>query len=79
MTQSQVMADLPTARTVFTCPFVSTGVDFAGPFEIRNYTGRACLITKGYVCLFICSATKAIHWKAASNLSIMGVEGEGLK
>ena len=57
------MAALPTR------PFVRTGVDFAGLFDIRNYTGRACLITKGYLCLFIYFATKAIYLEAVSNLS----------
>lgn len=33
------------------CPH--TGVDF----DIKNYTGRACLITKGYVCVFVCFST----------------------
>ncbi|XP_065356083.1 uncharacterized protein LOC135950472 [Calliphora vicina] len=68
-TQSQIMAALPTARTVISRPFTTTGVDFTGPFEIKNYTGRACLITKGYVCVFICFATKAIHLEAVSSLS----------
>ena len=45
MTQSQIMAALPTSRTVFTHHFTSTGVDFAEPFDIRNYTVKACLIT----------------------------------
>lgn len=67
--QSQIMAALPTNRTIVSRPFTTTGVDFAGPFDIRNYTGRACLITKGYVCLFVCFATKAIHLEAVSNLS----------
>ncbi|XP_065372164.1 uncharacterized protein LOC135964036 [Calliphora vicina] len=67
--QSQIMAALPTNRTIISRPFTTTGVDFAGPFDIRNFTGRACLITKGYVCLFVCFATKAIHLEAVSNLS----------
>ncbi|XP_065370999.1 uncharacterized protein LOC135963153 [Calliphora vicina] len=68
-THSQIMGALPTLRTIITRPFTTTGVDFAGPFDIRNYTGRACLITKGYVCVFICFATKAIHLEAVSSLS----------
>ena len=66
MTQGQIMAALPTSRTVLTRPFTSTDVDFDGPFDIRNYT---CLITKGYVYLFICFTMKAIHLEAVSNLS----------
>ncbi|XP_065370748.1 uncharacterized protein LOC135962783 [Calliphora vicina] len=67
--QNQIMAALPTNHTIISRPFTTTGVDFAGPFDIRNFTGRACLITKGYVCLFVCFATKAIHLEAVSSLS----------
>ncbi|XP_075157657.1 uncharacterized protein LOC142230924 [Haematobia irritans] len=68
-TRNQIMASLPPERSTFTRPFHNTGVDFAGPFNIRNYTGRACLITKGYVCIFVCFSTKAVHLEATSDLS----------
>ncbi|XP_073823930.1 uncharacterized protein [Musca autumnalis] len=68
-TRSQLMASLPLSRTILDRPFTRTGVDFAGPYDIKNYTGRACLITKGYVCLFVCFATRAIHLEAVSDLS----------
>lgn len=68
-TRTQLMASLPFSRTVLDRPFTRTGVDFAGPYDIKNYTGRACLITKGYVCLFVCFATRAIHLEAVSDLS----------
>ncbi|XP_069961964.1 uncharacterized protein [Bactrocera oleae] len=67
---TQIMAALPAERTTLTRPFAATGIDFAGPYDIKNYTGRACLITKGYVCVFVCFATKTIHLKAASDLTI---------
>lgn len=63
------MAALPPERTEFTRPFTRTGLDFAGPFDIKSYSGRACRITKGYVCVFVCFATKAIHLEATSDLS----------
>ena len=69
LTLSQIMAALSTPNTVFTHPFTSIGVDFAELFDIRNYTCRACLITKGFFSLFICFATKAIYLEAVSNLS----------
>ncbi|CAD6997982.1 unnamed protein product [Ceratitis capitata] len=68
-TREQLMAALPPERTTLSRPFTNTGVDFTGPFDIKNYTGRACLITKGYVCVFVCFATKAIHLEATSDLS----------
>ncbi|XP_075150703.1 uncharacterized protein LOC142224804 [Haematobia irritans] len=66
---TQIMAALPPERTVLTRPFTTTGVDFAGPFEIKLFIGRACKITKGYVCVFVCFSTKAIHLEATSDLS----------
>ncbi|XP_064540794.1 uncharacterized protein LOC135430171 [Drosophila montana] len=67
--QTQLMGDLPVERVTFSRPFTHTGVDFAGPFDVKNYTGRACLITKGYVCVFVCFSTKAIHLEATSDLT----------
>ncbi|XP_075170227.1 uncharacterized protein LOC142242533 [Haematobia irritans] len=67
--QQQLMAALPPERTTLRRPFHSTGIDFAGPFEIRSFAGRGYKINKGYVCVFICFATKAIHLEATSSLS----------
>ncbi|XP_075156065.1 uncharacterized protein LOC142229393 [Haematobia irritans] len=67
--QTQLMSALPPQRPEFTRPFTHTGVDFAGPFNIKSYSGRACRISKGYTCVFICSSTKAIHLEATSELS----------
>ncbi|XP_075157786.1 uncharacterized protein LOC142231048 [Haematobia irritans] len=63
------MASLPVATTIIDRPFTRTGVDFAGPFDIKNYRGRACLITKGYASIFVCFATRAIHLEAVSDLT----------
>lgn len=68
-TCNQIMAALPPERTAINRPFTTTGVDFAGPFDIKSFSGRACRITKGYVCVFVCFATKAIHLEAVSDLS----------
>ncbi|XP_068158480.1 uncharacterized protein [Drosophila tropicalis] len=67
--QSQLIGTLPTQRTTFARPFTTTGIDFAGPFDIKSFTGRACRISKGYVCVFVCFSTKAIHLEATSDLS----------
>ena len=63
------MAALPPERTTLDRPFTTTGVDFAGPFDIKSFTGRACKLTKGYVCIFVCFSTKAIHLEATTDLS----------
>ncbi|XP_041674369.1 uncharacterized protein LOC121530061 [Drosophila eugracilis] len=67
--QAQLMGELPKERTSFSRPFTDTGVDYAGPFEIKNYTGRACLITKGYVLVFVCFSTKAIYVEPKSDVT----------
>ncbi|XP_065354992.1 uncharacterized protein LOC135949373 [Calliphora vicina] len=63
------MASLPPERTFLSRPFTNTGLDFAGPFNIKSYVGRGCKITKGYVLVFVCFATKAIHLEATSEIS----------
>ncbi|XP_065356198.1 uncharacterized protein LOC135950592 [Calliphora vicina] len=63
------MAVLPPERTTFSRPFDNTGVDFAGPFDIKTYADRGCKVTKGYVMVFVCFETKAIHLEATSEIS----------
>ncbi|XP_073821454.1 uncharacterized protein [Musca autumnalis] len=67
--QAQLMAALPPERTTFSRPFATSGVDFAGPFEIKTFNGRGCRLSKGYICLFVCFVTKAIHLEPVSELS----------
>ncbi|XP_061391738.1 uncharacterized protein LOC133327189 [Musca vetustissima] len=67
--QHQLMAALPPERTTFGRPFSTSGVDFAGPVEIKTFNGRGCRISKGYICLFVCFVTKAIHLEPVSDLS----------
>ncbi|XP_037813774.1 uncharacterized protein LOC119604939 [Lucilia sericata] len=68
-TGQQIMAALPPERASLTRPFTHTGLDFAGPFDIKSYIGRGCRITKGYVLVFVCFATKAIHLGATGDMS----------
>jgi len=63
------MAALPTDRVEFTLPFTVVGIDFAGPFEITASHVRKAVYVKGYVCVFVCFCTKAIHLELCSDLS----------
>lgn len=63
------MSALPPERTDISRPFTHTGLDFTGPFDIKHFTGRNCRITRGYVCVFVCFSTKAIHLEPTSDLS----------
>lgn len=67
--KTQLMSALPPERTELQRPFYNTGLDFAGPFDLKNFSGRGCRVTKGYVCVFVCFATKAIHLEATTDLS----------
>ncbi|XP_075170447.1 uncharacterized protein LOC142242802 [Haematobia irritans] len=67
--QGQIMAPLPDERTIFGRHFALSGVDYAGPFDIKITQGRGCRITKGYICLFICFVTKADHLEPICELS----------
>jgi len=67
--QTQLMGDLPYDRVSFSRPFTYTDIDYAGPLKIKSYTGRACLITKGYVCVFVRFSTKAILLEPTSDLT----------
>ncbi|XP_044733954.1 uncharacterized protein LOC123296518 [Chrysoperla carnea] len=65
----QLMGQLPPRRVTPTRPFTNSGVDYAGPFIIKTWRGRNAKSYKGYVCLFICSATSAIHLELVSDYS----------
>ena len=64
------MGNLPKTRLVATKPFTITGVDFAGPFLLRPYQGRGKMTVKGYISVFVCFSTKAIHLELIMNLSV---------
>jgi len=67
--RSQLMGALPLERTTFSLPFTYVGVDFAGPFQIKSSTIRNAPYLKGYACIFVCFATKAVHIEACEDLS----------
>jgi len=63
------MGDLPVDRITKNRPFLVTGVDFAGPFNIKDGKTRNRKIVKAYLCIFICFSTKAVHLEAVGDLS----------
>ena len=69
---NQLMGQLPAARVTPTRPFKCTGIDYAGPINIRTSKGRGHHAYKGYICLFICMATKAVHIEAVSDMTTQG-------
>ncbi|XP_054085128.1 uncharacterized protein LOC128921440 [Zeugodacus cucurbitae] len=67
--RTQIMAAIPPERCNFALPFTITGVDFAGPFQIKASMLRSPTLMKGYVAVFVCFTTKAVHLELCTNLT----------
>lgn len=65
----QKMGDLPPSRIIPSRPFSRTGLDYAGPIQLRTTKGRGHRSYKGFIALFICLATKAVHLEVVSDYS----------
>ena len=63
------MGDLHKARVRPQRPFLHSGVDYAGPIHLRLSHGRGTRSYKGYIVIFVCLATRAVHLDAASDYS----------
>ncbi|KRZ49024.1 hypothetical protein T02_15456 [Trichinella nativa] len=62
---NQIMAPVPKNRLVETHAFGNVGIDFAGLLYVKE--GRT--ISKIYICLFTCMATRAIHLEPTSDMT----------
>jgi hypothetical protein len=49
----QLMGELPSSRVQPSRPFLTTGVDYAGPIQLRLDAPRSKTITKGYIAIFV--------------------------
>ena len=65
----QLMGELPSSRIHSSRPFLTTGVDYAGPISLRLGPPRSKTITKGYIAIFVCFVTKAVHIELVTSLS----------
>ncbi|KAA5587505.1 transposase family protein, partial [Pseudomonas aeruginosa] len=59
---------LPQQRVTPCRPFTFTGVDYSGYIELKINKGRGVKTSKGYIAIFICMATKAVHIELVSDL-----------
>lgn len=64
-----LMGDLPTSRVDSYLPFLNVGVDYGGPFILKDRKGRGAKTFKAYLCLFVCMCTKAVHLELVTSLS----------
>ncbi|XP_058985262.1 uncharacterized protein LOC131805726 [Musca domestica] len=67
--QCQLMGMLPEYRVNVSAPFTHCGVDYAGPIYMKCSNGRGQKTYKGYIAVFICMTTKAIHLEPVSSLT----------
>ncbi|XP_055603942.1 uncharacterized protein LOC129752177 [Uranotaenia lowii] len=63
----QYMGNLPSYRVTPAPPFSRTGVDFAGPFVLRE-GGRKPKYYNSYVAVFVCMTTKALHFELVTDM-----------
>ncbi|KAL6417860.1 hypothetical protein ACFW04_012486 [Cataglyphis niger] len=68
-TQQQIMGDLPRLRVTPARPFLQTGVDYAGPIQLRTTKGRGHRSHKAFIAVFVCLSTKAVHLEVVSDYS----------
>ena len=67
--QGQLLGQLPPERVSLAAPFERSGVDYAGPFQIKYGQVRKPTIIKTYICLFVCLTVKAVHLGLVSDLT----------
>lgn len=68
----QLMGQLPASRITSHRPFLHTGVDYAGPIDIKFNKGRGAKCYKAYIALFVCLSVKAIHLELVTDLTSTG-------
>lgn len=65
----QLMGSLPHDRVNACRVFQKVGVDFAGPISVKQSRVRRAVVSKSYICVFVCFATKAVHLELTSDLT----------
>jgi hypothetical protein len=65
----QLMGELPSSRVQPARAFQITGVDYAEPGTINLGSTCSKLTTKGYIAIFVCFATKAVHIEVVTSLT----------
>lgn len=68
--ENQLMAELPGERVQVGKPFLHTGVDYAGPFELRMISRKGENVRrKCWIAIFVCFKTRAVHIDVVTELS----------
>ncbi|XP_043285700.1 uncharacterized protein [Venturia canescens] len=61
------MGQLPSTRVTPARAFLFTGVDYAGPVSLRSWRGRGHKTYKGWLCIFVCFTTSAMHLEVVTD------------
>lgn len=69
--EQQLMSDLPSDRVRAGKPFLHSGVDYAGPFEVKvlDREGHQLTKCKAWVAIFVCLKTRAVHIDLVTDLT----------
>ncbi|XP_077292238.1 uncharacterized protein LOC143915452 [Arctopsyche grandis] len=69
LSHNRLMGLLPLERTTANFLFSHVGIDFAGPFPVKSGCNKNSKIIKGYVCVFVCFSSKAVHLELVGDLT----------
>ncbi|XP_073986275.1 uncharacterized protein [Rhodnius prolixus] len=64
-----LMGQLPEDRASASSPFTTTGIDYAGPFNVKIASLRSAKVLQSYLAIFVCFSTKAIHLELVTDLT----------
>jgi len=64
-----LMGDIPKDKFGCSRPFANSGVDYCGPFWIKERKYRNRTKIKVYVSIFVCFSSKAVHLELVSDLT----------
>lgn len=67
-----IMGNLPSVRVNSARPFCNVGVDYCGPFYIKEKKYRNKNRIKVYVAVFVCLVVKAVHLELVSDMTTEG-------
>ncbi|CAK9795156.1 hypothetical protein ANTPLA_LOCUS1384 [Anthophora plagiata] len=63
------MGDLPKNRVIHSRPFTNVGLDYCGPFLLKEKKFRNKGKIKSYVAVFVCFTTRAVHLELVTDLT----------
>ncbi|XP_051169750.1 uncharacterized protein LOC127287070 [Leptopilina boulardi] len=66
---SYIMGNLPKVRVTPSRPFENCGIDYCGPFYVKEKRLRNRGKIKVYAAIFICMSTKAVHVELVGDMS----------